>query len=167
MPLMVLCMSSLVFCMPFLHSCLVPLGIFCGGGFVLFSAKCRDSGVNLNDSWNLPHCFNTVNDRLHIMQMLCLLTTYDVELLCRRQRHLYKRHLKRKLFSKYLFLTMAWNSFTCDNPDFAVRSIPDGTTFRVQQSALSNSGVFRTFVSMTSTPRRPNLSISRRYVPMF
>ncbi|KXN83569.1 hypothetical protein AN958_01134 [Leucoagaricus sp. SymC.cos] len=40
-------------------------------------------------------------------------------------------------------MTMTWTSFTCDEPDFAVRSIPDGVVFRVRRSALENSEVFR------------------------
>lgn len=42
-------------------------------------------------------------------------------------------------------------SFTCADPDFAVRSTPDGTIFRVRRSALSNSEVFREPLSLDMT----------------
>jgi hypothetical protein len=38
---------------------------------------------------------------------------------------------------------MPWASFSCDDADFGVRSIPDGVTYRVRRSALTNSEVFR------------------------
>ncbi|EKM83435.1 hypothetical protein AGABI1DRAFT_123764 [Agaricus bisporus var. burnettii JB137-S8] len=38
---------------------------------------------------------------------------------------------------------MTWSLFTCENPDFAVRSIPDDVLFRVRRAALDNSEVFR------------------------
>ncbi|KAF8971534.1 hypothetical protein BDZ97DRAFT_1651201 [Flammula alnicola] len=38
---------------------------------------------------------------------------------------------------------MSWTTFHCQNPDFKVRSIPDGTIFAVTRSALQNSEVFR------------------------
>jgi len=44
---------------------------------------------------------------------------------------------------QHLFPDMTWSSFTCDNPDFAVRSVPDDVLFHVQRAALDNSEVFR------------------------
>ncbi|TFK41355.1 hypothetical protein BDQ12DRAFT_437031 [Crucibulum laeve] len=42
---------------------------------------------------------------------------------------------------------MAWTSFHCENPDFTVRSVADGTTFEVQRAAMQRSDVFRDMFS--------------------
>jgi hypothetical protein len=42
-----------------------------------------------------------------------------------------------------------WTTFHCDDPDFCVRSVRDGTQYHVQRSCLSSSEVFRTS-SLTS-----------------
>lgn len=38
---------------------------------------------------------------------------------------------------------MTWTLFTCGNPDFAIRSVPDGVVFQVQRAALNGSEIFR------------------------
>ncbi|KAF8168303.1 hypothetical protein B0H34DRAFT_55042 [Crassisporium funariophilum] len=37
---------------------------------------------------------------------------------------------------------MSWSTFHCENPDFTVRSLIDGTTFEVSRSAMQGSEVF-------------------------
>ncbi|KAF5356283.1 hypothetical protein D9756_004229 [Leucocoprinus leucothites] len=46
---------------------------------------------------------------------------------------------------------MTWNSFSCNNPDFTVRSIPDDVVYRVRRTALINSEVFRDMFECCST----------------